>query len=118
MWVLERIVLVVYAYGLARDRGEKYSVAIYEAVKYIRENVPAMRISETEVRRILAAWRPKRSPSCLVVRKSQTTECQRRLLRGRKFSRCYTVSVEQRPIYPRANAAKKLTPSTSSPMSL
>ena len=81
MWVLERIVLVVYAYGLARDRGEKYSVAIYEAVKYIRENVPAMRISETEVRRILAAWRPKRSPSCLVVRKSQTTECQRRLLR-------------------------------------
>ncbi len=113
-YVLERIVLVVHAYALFREAGEKHSVAICEVVEYIRKIAPAMRISKTEVSRILAAWLPRCGQSCLVVRKPLSESDIRRLPNGRTVRVLYTVSVERRPLYPRANVTAKAVPSTSS----
>jgi hypothetical protein len=47
------------AYDEARQKGEKHSVAIAEAVAFVREHFAGMRISETELRRVLARCRPR-----------------------------------------------------------
>ena len=107
MWMLGRATLVVYAYGRARDGGNKHSVAISEAVKYIRDTAPTMPISETEVRRIVAGWRSKRRPMCLFVSRPDPEHNSVVLPNGRKAKILYTASVRLHPIYPRANAAEK-----------
>ena len=107
--MLGRDTVAVYAYSQAREAGEKHSVAISEAVVFVRTNYPAMRISETEVRRIVSRWRSKRSETCLFV--SEPDPMQSRILvpdRDGKPSYArilYTASVGPRPVYPRANAA-------------
>ena len=58
MWMLRRETMIIYGYDQARRLGEKHAAAIKEAVRYVRETDPLMRISETEVRRVLAYWRP------------------------------------------------------------
>jgi hypothetical protein len=107
MWMLERGSLVVYAYGRAREAGEKHSVAISEAVKYIQDTAPAMPISETEVKRIVAVWRSKRRATCLFVSKPDPEHNSIVLPNGRKGRILYTASVGPHPIYPRVNAAEK-----------
>jgi hypothetical protein len=109
MWMLGRDTLAIYAYGLARDAGEKHIVAIQEAVRYIRDKCPRMPISETEVKRIVAAWRPKRAATCLFVSKPDPERAivwvpgrDGRIISARI---AYTASVGPRPIYPRTNAA-------------
>ena len=112
--MLTRETLVVYAYGRAREAGEKHSVAISEAVKYVRDNAPAMPISETEVKRIVATWRSKQRPTCLFVTKPDPEHDTLVLPDGRKVRMLYTASVGPHPIYPRANAAKKPSESPTS----
>jgi hypothetical protein len=109
--MLLRVTMVVYAYRRARDAGEKHSVAIDEAVTYIRETAPRMRISATGVKRIVAQWLSKQRPTCLFVSKPDP-EHSLTLVPGRDgkwvYARiAYTASVGPHPIYPRANAAKK-----------
>ena len=82
-------------------------VAISEAVKYIRDTAPKMRISETEVKRIVAVWRSKQRPMCLFVTKPDPEHNSIVLPNGRRARILYTASVGPRPIYPRANAAEK-----------
>lgn len=98
VWILERVILAVYAYGEARKLGEKHSVAVTEAVKYIRATAPAMRVSETEVKRIMAAWRPRGSPTCLFVSKPDPVNNSHTLPNGRKVRILYTAWVGPRPI--------------------
>lgn len=109
MWMLKRVTLAIYAYGRARDAGEKHIVAIGEAVKHIRDKCPRMPISETEVKRIVATWRPKRGATCLFVSKPDPEHSVIRVpgRDGRIVNAriSYTASVGQPPIYPRANAA-------------
>jgi hypothetical protein len=109
MSVLERVMLVIHAYNLARDAGEKHIVAVLEAVNYVRDTAPAMRISETEVKRILAMWRPKGKATCLFVSKPDPEHSiikvpgrDGRMVNARIM---YTASVGPRPTHPRANAA-------------
>jgi hypothetical protein len=109
--VLNRITLALYAYGRAREAGEKHIVAITEAVEYIRVTAPLMRISETGVRRIVADWRPRGATKCLLVSKPDLEE-KTILAPVEKngvvsFYNCrvlYTVAQGPRPIYARANA--------------
>lgn len=58
-WQLVRSGTALCGFDEARRRGEKHSVAIVEAVAFVRGLHPEMPISETEVKRILAAWRPR-----------------------------------------------------------
>ena len=50
--------IVMAVYDEARQNDQKHSVAVRQAVEFVKQNYPALRISETAVRRILAEWRP------------------------------------------------------------
>ena len=110
MYMLERITLAIFAYGRARNAGEKHSVAISEAVKYIRKTAPTMPVSETEVKRIVAKWRSKQRGTCLFVSEPAPEHSVLRVpTRDGRFvySRIiYIASVGTRPTYPRANAVE------------
>lgn len=54
-----RVVKVMCFYDEARTHGEKHSVAINCAVNEYKQRYSQMRISATEVKRILATWRPR-----------------------------------------------------------
>jgi hypothetical protein len=51
--------MAVPEYDKARERGEKHTASMKEAVDYVRQHEPKMPISITTVRRILAEFRPK-----------------------------------------------------------
>ena len=59
--VFERASLVMTSYDEARKNGQKHSAAVVQTVELIKQSNPMMRISKTEVKRILAAWRPSGS---------------------------------------------------------
>ena len=49
----------------ARKNGQKHSAAVTQTVELIKQRHPMMRISETEVKRTLAVWRPRGSHTIL-----------------------------------------------------
>ena len=105
--MLRRDPMIVYGYDQARNRGEKHAAAVEEAVRYVRETDPRLRISETEVRRVLARWRSRREPLGLIVVKPSPSENTLTLPNGMVFGIGLTSAIGPRPIYPRANAARK-----------
>jgi hypothetical protein len=83
MWMLRRETMIIYGYDQARNRGEKHAAAVEQAVRYVRQTDSRLRISETEVRRVLAYWRPRREPLGLVVVKPGPSESTLTLPDGR-----------------------------------
>ena len=65
LWEFARAAMVMSAYDEGHARGEKHSVAVREAVDYVGRYDSEMHISETEVRRILATFRPRISETIL-----------------------------------------------------
>jgi hypothetical protein len=57
--------MIMSAYDDARAGGQKHSAAVTQAVDYVRQRCPKMPISETEVRRALATFRPRHSQTIL-----------------------------------------------------
>lgn len=53
--------MVMCAYDEARGRGEKHSTAVQHAVDSVKQCNREMPVSQTEVKRILATWRPRGS---------------------------------------------------------
>jgi hypothetical protein len=107
MWMPRRVTLIIHGYDLARGSGEKHAAAIKEAVRYVRETDSRLRISETEVRRVLASWRPKDKSLGLVVVEPTPSENTITLPDGGLIRIGLTAAVGPRPIYPRANAVQK-----------
>lgn len=105
--MLRRDPKILYGYDQARSLGEKHAVAIQEAAKYVRETDSGLRISETEVKRVLASWRPRGDPLGLVVVKPHPSESTLTLPNGMVFRIGLTAAVGPRPVYPRVNAAQK-----------
>lgn len=121
---LARALAVLYAFNNARARGEKYSVAIRESVAFCRQVHPGEPISETEVKRILAEFRPKNAPTALVaefsVVEGEEAKRIRRKLSFRGFLsedqaestpegdskplKRFTIRLADTPKYPRHNA--------------
>jgi hypothetical protein len=66
--------IVIAVYDEARQSDQKHSVAVKEAVEFVKQNYPGLRISETAVRRILAKWRPRKSGTTLRFERSIMTE--------------------------------------------
>jgi hypothetical protein len=64
-WNFQRGGIAMSSYDEARKNGEKHSAAVAQTVEFIKQYYPMMRISETEVKRTLAAWRPRRSHTIL-----------------------------------------------------
>jgi hypothetical protein len=56
-----RTLKVIEAYSKAREEGHKHSAAVKEVVKFLRQLYPKESISETEVKRVLAEFRPQDS---------------------------------------------------------
>jgi hypothetical protein len=56
---------VMSLYDQARQNGQKHSAAVRQSVELIKQRHPMMRISETELKRILVAWRPRGSHTIL-----------------------------------------------------
>ena len=73
-WQFKRAALAMCAYDEARGRGEKHSAAVQEAVDFVKKLDPEMSISEAEVRRILASWRPRNAGTILRFEQSVPTE--------------------------------------------
>jgi hypothetical protein len=107
MWMLERATLAVYGYDQARKAAEKHMAAITCAVKLIRATHSWMKVSETEVKRILADWRSSRRPVGLLVSRPDPADCRLVLPDGQVVRRLLTASFGPRPHYPRTNAAPK-----------
>ena len=66
--------IVIGTYDELRQCDQKHSVAVREVAEIVRLRHPGMRISETGVRRILAAFRPKISRTVLRFERSALTE--------------------------------------------
>jgi hypothetical protein len=73
-WQFARAAHVLYAYDDARGRGEKHSVAVQNAVDFVKHLNPEMSISRTEVKRILAALPPRGSETVLRFERSTLSE--------------------------------------------
>lgn len=73
-WQFARAARVMSAYDEARGRGEKHSAAVQYAVDFVKQRSPKMRISRTEVKRILATWRPRGSQTILRFEHSSMSE--------------------------------------------
>jgi len=106
LWMLRRDTIVLYRYLQARAAGEKHSVAVEEAITYLREREPRMPISATEVKRIVARWRPRSLPYGCVVVQPGPGENTITLPGGYVFKIGLTVCVQPRVDYPRANAVE------------
>jgi hypothetical protein len=83
LWQFLRVAAVMCAYHEVRARGEKHSVAVGQAVDFVRKLHPQMPISETEVRRVLAKWRPRGSSA--LFRFESANPSEEDLNRHRKF---------------------------------
>jgi hypothetical protein len=69
-WMFFRSAMILVAYDRARRRGEKHYAAVAAVVLALRARVPEMPISETEVKRVLAHFRPETSRVALIFTES------------------------------------------------
>jgi hypothetical protein len=140
-WQFWRAAIVMWAYDEARMRGEKHSAAIREAVNLFKEHYPDWRISDTEVKRILARFRPSGSQFILRFERKVLTEDgikERNWLRERLAGRAqegqtlqappsrtpgqessvFAIRIAERPNYPRHNCKNRQGPSPALPSSI
>jgi hypothetical protein len=73
-WQFGRAAMAMCAYEDARERGDKHGAAVRYAVDVLKQRKPGMRVSETTVKRILAAWRPRGSHTILRFERSSLSE--------------------------------------------
>jgi hypothetical protein len=119
--------MIISAYDEARTSGQKHSAAVTHAVDYVRQHCPKMPVSETEVKRTLATFRPRESQTTLRFKSLTLDDEKVARLRGMLeqvpimrdkdgqlvpppsiqnllHSRtAYTFGYAERPVYPRHN---------------
>jgi len=84
-WMLLRLAVTLEAYDRARLAGAIYTRAIQAAMRAVHAEQFSMRISETEVKRLLAEFRSPRAPEVFMFS---------------RIERGWAVSVGPRPPYP------------------
>jgi len=109
-----RAAIVMSAYDEARRNGEKHSIAVRYAVDFFKGRSSHMRISETEVKRILSTFRPRGSGAILLFERSTLSEedikrsswirAQIPALEGGKG-----INLPQLPIYDETRSREKFT---------
>ena len=110
-----RVRIAIGLYDEERKNGQKHSAAVSQTVELIKLRYPMIRISETEVKRILASWHPRESHNNLLIEGLTYTEEERandsRLenptgpsdVISRNSVTRYQVRFGKRPSYPRHN---------------
>lgn len=96
--------LAVRGYDKEMIAGEKHSEAVKDAVRYVQQRMPGIPVSETEIKRILAYWRPKGESNGLCVSKPDPANCTIALHDGRTAKVLLTAAFGLKPVYPRTNA--------------
>jgi hypothetical protein len=126
-WMLGRMLQVLYAYNEARCLGFKHSVALTEVVATVKKRWPSMRISETEVKRILAQYQPRNSRIAIKVVKKKDVPAKplppevcsaMRLPEGYTLKHAFSFGFGPRPQYPRTNSRtpqEELSPAGKNP---
>jgi hypothetical protein len=66
--------MAMCAYDEARGKGDKHSAAVQYAVDFVKERNRGIPISMTEVKRLLATWRPRGSQTVLLFEKTILSE--------------------------------------------
>jgi hypothetical protein len=107
-----RALVALHGYNQARAAGEKHSVALTAAIAEVQKQFPGLRISETEVKRILATYQPKGATVAWTVSKGSDGEVDPPagmvealgLREGKKLRHVLSVGFGPRPEYPRFNA--------------
>lgn len=123
-WQFGRVAMILCRFDEVRRRGDKHSVAIEDVVDSIRQHSPELSISESEVKRTLATWRPREGRTVLffdrTVRTPEEVEKHCRLReqlegkRGLKLevppsnnsagsTEVFRIRFGERPNYPRHN---------------
>jgi hypothetical protein len=126
-WQFFRAAIAMSAYDESRERCEKHSVAVKEAVDFLQSYSPEMPISETEVKRSLSTFRPRGSGKILRFERSPLSEedmRRHRWLREQivalekekgiilpeppvydetRLREKFTIRSSERPVYPRHN---------------
>ncbi len=102
----ERTAQALLIYNKARAAGEKHASALQMAAQAIRAQNPGIRISLTEVRRILAKLQPRNKPISFSVTEPNSIEAQeiRTLPNGQRVKMGPKFGFRIRPQYPRSNA--------------
>jgi hypothetical protein len=121
LWRFVRAGMAMFAYDEARERGEKHSVSITQAVDYVRQRNPKMLISETTVKRIFATFRSRNDQTKIILRCKRYALGKKKLARLRfmlkqipgvsslsvqnlpKSHTAYRFGYSKRPLYPRHN---------------
>ena len=108
-WNFQRAGIVMSLFDEVRKKDQKRNCAIAQTVELIKQRNPELRISETEVKRILAAWRPKGSHTilhleCVMPNQEQLAKQSDPLATvPSKTVTVYRMSFDERPNYPRFN---------------
>ena len=74
LWQFARAAKIICAYEETRARGEKHGAAISRTVELVTKDDPDIRVSETEVRRTLAAFRPRNAKTILRFKRAILTK--------------------------------------------
>ena len=101
----ERAVVAMNLYDEGRMNGQKHSAAVTRTVELIKQSYLRMPISETGVKRILAAWRPRRSHTIVRFECSALSEEElvKRYVIPPHSVTTYKICVGERPNYSRHN---------------
>jgi hypothetical protein len=128
VWQYFRAAMVMSAYDESREKGEKHSVAVRDAVDFLKRYSPEMRICETEVKCVLSTFRPRGSRTILRFERSPLSEAdiqKHRWLREQivalekkkgitlpepraqdetRLREKFIIRSSERPVYPRHNS--------------
>jgi hypothetical protein len=126
-WQYVRAAMVMSAYDESREKGEKHSVAVKDAVDFLRRYSTEMRICETEVKCVLSTFRPRGSRTILRFERMSLSEADTQKHRwfreqivalekekgitvpdppaydGTRRREKFTIRFSERPVYPRHN---------------
>jgi hypothetical protein len=106
------MLLVLNAYNEARSLGLKHSAAVSEAVAVVKNRLPDVQISQTEVKRILAEYQPSGALTVLTTKKNDVATrplppevCrQMGIPEGSRMRSILAFGFGPKPQYPRVNS--------------
>jgi hypothetical protein len=94
-------------YDKGRAAGEKHSEAVRIASEEVQRKYPHLKISQTEIKEMLAEWRGPSKGFVLFCKEIDPDEHTAVMPKGERLRFSLQVRLEQRPDYSRHNAVSK-----------
>jgi hypothetical protein len=98
--VLFRTMIALQGYDQSRSHGEKYTASLEAGIAAVRTAVPGMKMSMTEMKRVLAEFRSPDLAETFLTSENENTVGPN----GRKYQKAWVLTVGATPEYPRHNA--------------